>query len=571
MKLRIKKEQAKLLGYPVLKQFGVNDYDFPERITNIDLGEHHIDKIKTFLKILEAQKEKKKFGYMKSVVSRFISVMEGSKEDKMTGLELFKVALIKYLEKEEGHLIYMKSDPDIDEAFCYRITRIIYTEPSMYRPAETSMKLIYREFGNLLSTEVDWKHEQVQGKTIAQILMKKGIMLKTDELRKQYLESTKKFNSMKDEIGVQYIANGTGDDDTLDKDDEEEEEERSFSRWRETRDFKLVDSKVVIDVFLENEESKNSEKETDLGETFWSDPLQKELKDYEDDETPPEDYEINIEIPVHPYLVIFDLQRHKRLVTHYSYLKKYKYDEKLSEKLILPKNMKELIQALIEHKEGGFTDIIQGKTGGVIILLSGRAGTGKTLTAEVYAESKKKALYNVQASQLGIRPRFLEYKLMKVLNRASRWDAILLIDEADVYVRERGNDLIQNAIVGVFLRILEYHSSMLFMTTNRPDTVDDAIMSRCIARIDYEYPSKDDQKKIWRVLADTAEIKLSDEIINKFVEKHNEYSGRDIKNLLKLGNLKSIGEKKEITFEILDYVTKFNPTLIKVKDERTHS
>jgi DNA polymerase III delta prime subunit len=565
MKLKIKREQAKLLGYPVLKQFGVDDYDFPDRITTIDLAEHHMDKIKTFLKIIEAQKEKKKFWYIRSVITKFISVMEGSKEDKMTGLELFKVALIKYLEKEEGHLIYMKHDSNIDEALCYRITRITYTPPSMYRPAETSMKLIFRQFGSIHTTEISWKHEQVHGKTIGQILMKSGVFLRTDDLRKNYVEATKKFYVMSKEIGIQYIANGIGDDDTLDKEDDEEEEERGYYRWKETRDFKLVESKVVIDVFLESEQSKQSDKETDIGETFWSDPLAKELSDYEDDESPPENYETEIEIPVHPYLVIFDLQRHKRLVTHYTSLKKYKYDEKLSEKLILPKNIKELIQALIEHKEGGFADIIQGKTGGVIILLSGRAGTGKTLTAEVYAESKKKALYNVQASQLGIKPKLLEYRLMKVLRRASRWDAILLIDEADVYVRERGNDLIQNAIVGVFLRILEYHSSMLFMTTNRPDTVDDAIMSRCIARIDYEYPSKEDQEKIWRVLADTAKIKLGDEVIKRFVEKHNEYSGRDIKNLLKLGNLKSIGEKKEITYEILDYVTKFNPTLVKKK------
>jgi DNA polymerase III delta prime subunit len=565
MKLKIKKEQAKLLGYPVLKQFGVDKYDFAEYTQTIDLSRHHIDKVKTFLKILEQSQHKRKFAYLKNIVETYISVIEGvGKDKKMKGLELFKVALIKYLENEKGHLIYSKWDEDIDITLGYRITKISYTPPSAYQQAKTTMDLIYRKFGEIETTSEVWHHKEIAGKTLPEIMMKSRFFLGTDAIRKKYAEQTQKFVDMSKEIGVQYIGNGNSNDETNDRTDDEEEEERYYRHWRDRRDFKLQNSKVVVDVFVENEQSKDRDKDLDIGETFWSDPL-KEMEDFEDDDTPPEGYELDIEIPIHPFLVIFDLQRHKRLVCHYSYLKKYEYDEKIAEKLVLPKNMKDLIQALIEHKEGSFSDIIEGKTGGVIILLSGRAGTGKTLTAEVYAESKKRALYNVQASQLGIKPKFLEYRLMKVLKRAERWNAILLIDEADVYVRERGNDLIQNAIVGVFLRILEYHSSMLFMTTNRPDTVDDAIMSRCIARIDYEYPPKEDQIKIWRVLADTSNIEVSDEIIKRFVEKHNEYSGRDIKNLLKLGNLKAIGDKKKITYEVLDYVTKFNPTLVKKK------
>ena len=73
-----------------------------------------------------------------------------------------------------------------------------------------------------------------------------------------------------------------------------------------------------------------------------------------------------------------------------------------------------------------------------------------------FREASKKALYVVQCSQLGISAEQLEEKLSGVLERASRWGIILLIDEADVYIHERGNDLEQNAIVGVFLRLLEY-------------------------------------------------------------------------------------------------------------------
>ena len=92
--------------------------------------------------------------------------------------------------------------------------------------------------------------------------------------------------------------------------------------------------------------------------------------------------------------------------------------------------------------------------------------TSKTLTAEVLAEYKERPLYSIQCSQLGIDPETIEKNLAVVLQRANRWNAILLLDEADVYITKRGSSLQHNAIVGVFLRILEYAQCILIMTTN---------------------------------------------------------------------------------------------------------
>ena len=154
------------------------------------------------------------------------------------------------------------------------------------------------------------------------------------------------------------------------------------------------------------------------------------------------------------------------------------------------------------------------------------------------------------------------------MRRASRWNAFLLLDEAIVYFGERGNNLIQNAIVGVFLRVLEYHSSLMFLTTNRPEIVDDAIASRCIARIDYKYPSLDDQKKIWNVLSKTSNIQLTPEIINEIVSKHNKLSGRDIKNLLKLANLQAVSKDEKLSLAHVSYVIQFSPTMIEDEEKK---
>lgn len=140
------------------------------------------------------------------------------------------------------------------------------------------------------------------------------------------------------------------------------------------------------------------------------------------------------------------------------------------------------------------------------------------------------------------------------------WNAILLLDEADVYVMARGNDLTQNAIVGVFLRVLEYFNGVLFMTTNRSDMVDDAIASRCIARIDYPMPSPEDQRRIWHILSNVAECPISAEVIEEILLKHNNLSGRDIKNLIKLARAVSTATDKPITIDTVDFVKRFKPT-----------
>ncbi len=56
----------------------------------------------------------------------------------------------------------------------------------------------------------------------------------------------------------------------------------------------------------------------------------------------------------------------------------------------------------------------------------------------------------------------LENQLVKILDIAFKWKAVVLLDEADVYLEERDtNDLNRNAMTGVFLRQLEYYQGKL--------------------------------------------------------------------------------------------------------------
>ncbi len=164
----------------------------------------------------------------------------------------------------------------------------------------------------------------------------------------------------------------------------------------------------------------------------------------------------------------------------------------------------------------------------------------------------------MQCSQLGTDEEQIEKQLRLVLSRASRWGAILLIDEADVYVHERGSDIQQNAIVCVFLRVLERYRGVLFLTSNRVTIIDDAIMSRATAWIRYDYPTKEALADLWKVLSKQYQMELSPKAIEALIEKFPRVSGRNIKNLLKLSRMLVRGTKDRVlNVDLFEYVSKF--------------
>ena len=359
--------------------------------------------------------------------------------------------------------------------------------------------------------------------TMGQFLELKGLHLETDARIKSYEAEVEKFMTFCDEDGVQMSVTG-----------------KAFLQdgWSESG-FRNVEksgrpAKMVVDP------PEKDKGESSINCEFWDKSNEKLWQ-----------------LPVQPILECFDLEEHADYRVHINNAEAYVYDTEVGSKLVLPEDVKDFIEVLIEHSKNKFVDIVGGKEGGTIILLEGPPGTGKTLTAEVYSEVMERPLYKVQSSQLGTNPQTVEKQLKEVLQRAERWGAILLIDEADVYIHTRGDDIEQNAIVGVFLRVLEYYRGVLFMTTNRGVVVDDAIISRLTARFRYEEPSKTDQTKLWRILADQNSIKLDDAEIDRIVKTTPNLSGRDIKNLLKLAFVAEIRTGNPITSKTVSRVAKF--------------
>ena len=139
----------------------------------------------------------------------------------------------------------------------------------------------------------------------------------------------------------------------------------------------------------------------------------------------------------------------------------------------------------------------------------------------------------------------MEGALQRAFRIAKEWEAILLLDEADVFLSKRSSDnLEKNAFVSVFLRLLEYYQGILFLTTNRAEEFDSAFISRIHLIIDYDPLDDVRRSRIWRNLAGriSKDNSLGDEGF-KVLGQELDINGREIKNLLRTAS--SLAKQKE--------------------------
>ncbi|GME66133.1 AAA family ATPAse [Neofusicoccum parvum] len=201
---------------------------------------------------------------------------------------------------------------------------------------------------------------------------------------------------------------------------------------------------------------------------------------------------------------------------------------------------KVLITALVSNKIEAekATDLVAGKGTGLIVLLHGGPGTGKTLTAESVAEIAEKPLYRVTCGDIGTDPKEVESYLEKVFYLGKTWDCVVLLDEADVFLEQRSlEDLSRNALVSVFLRTLEYYTGILILTSNRVGTFDEAFKSRIQLALHYKPLTQRQREQIWanfiKRLQSLEEPVDGVEILSQ-VRRLSEYpmNGRQIRNAI---------------------------------------
>ncbi|CAN9272817.1 unnamed protein product [Alternaria alternata] len=230
--------------------------------------------------------------------------------------------------------------------------------------------------------------------------------------------------------------------------------------------------------------------------------------------------------------------------------------------LVLDGGKKELLKALVtahSEKSREFkTDFMDGKGKGLIMLLHGGPGTGKTLTAESIAELIQRPLYRITCGDIGTDAGSVEKYLESALYIGSTWDCVVLMDEADIFLEERRKmDFQRNALASVFLRILEYYDGILILTTNRVGTFDEAFKSRVQLALHYPPLDREGRWLVWRnfvqSLSEAGENINSEEISKKLdMLARHKLNGRQIRNTINTARQLARYKKEKLRYSHVD-------------------
>jgi len=533
--MNLKIRVSYLKGFPNRETFA--RFNSEEQLVSIAANEFTDEQLDTLVKRANENPDHRGARGLVQRIAAYRNVRSAPTGKAVGRLELLETALRATIEPTVNKwLFYDESD---GYALPYYVKSIQYNKATAYSEAHVDVNLKAVMRGKDEGRTLTFRKDDL-GEPVNVMLNEKGFYLETREAVEQFLGDVALYKARVSGTGTQYNAVGMGylfnARSYLGYDEIAMEREGSPTR------VVLDDESDDGEAHRSSRSSRHDETETSASTSYWTKKKSGERgKDEDEDE---DEDAMTVGLPVHPYVKVFDLDKHEFVLIHIRSLSPYIYDKSAADKLVLDDSTKDLVRILVDGAGEVMEDIVAGKTGGTIVISTGPPGTGKTLTAQVFSERIQRPLYVVQCSQLGTNEEAIETKLGDVLTRSTRWGAILLIDEADVYIRERGDDIQQNAIVGIFLRVLETYRGVLFLTSNRATIIDDAVLSRATAWVRYTLPTVEQLRRLWEVLSAQYQMPLTNDLVTDLVRTFPRISGRNVKNFLKLASRLGRGLKK---------------------------
>ncbi|RDL30841.1 uncharacterized protein BP5553_10186 [Venustampulla echinocandica] len=263
---------------------------------------------------------------------------------------------------------------------------------------------------------------------------------------------------------------------------------------------------------------------------------------------------------VSPLLKGYALKNKEWLFFYVNDIKSMVWNDDAYGHLVYPEEQKDLVLTFVDNHlrlKTRVDDVIMGKGQGLIMLLSGPPGTGKTLTAEAVADKTRRPLYYLQAEDLGTDAAHLGSKIKKVFEMATEWDAVILLDEADVFMAERDpGDIARNELVSIFLRELEYFRGIIFLTTNLYSTIDTAFRSRVHLHLVFSPLPFSSRLILWQKFLSRLDVPvvLGPQEMQEVAKW--ELNGREIKNVIKTARIWCVCKKFEMNLLRLESAIK---------------
>lgn len=169
------------------------------------------------------------------------------------------------------------------------------------------------------------------------------------------------------------------------------------------------------------------------------------------------------------------------------------------------------------------------------MLFSGPPGTGKTMAAQIAAGELGLELYKVDlAAVVSKYVGETEKNLNEIFREASRSQAVLFFDEADVLFGKRtemkdAHDKYNNMEAAYLLQKMEEYTGVSILATNFLQNFDEAFKRRLKFIIEFPLPGVEARRLLWRAVF-PVQTPLEAEIDWEFLAAQFELSGSSIKN-----------------------------------------
>jgi AAA+ superfamily predicted ATPase len=168
---------------------------------------------------------------------------------------------------------------------------------------------------------------------------------------------------------------------------------------------------------------------------------------------------------------------------------------------------------------------------GLTVLFAGGPGLGKTASAEALAHELGKPLLTVNYAEVqNCYVGETEKNICRIFKEAAEADAVLFWDEADamLYRRDLSNRSWENREVNVLLQELERFEGVCIMASNRKMAFDEALERRIMVKVEFERPSAELRRQIWRKRLPSRMLLSPDVNIDQLAEA--DLTGGEIKN-----------------------------------------
>lgn len=192
----------------------------------------------------------------------------------------------------------------------------------------------------------------------------------------------------------------------------------------------------------------------------------------------------------------FDLERKSWGLFDVDEVEPIKFNENAWKHIVLDESSKDVIEGVVGAFDFGKEAVADEEQTGLVILLHGPSGTGKTATVEAIAEHFKRPLYSLAICSLPLDVTLLVDTLTSRLDAARSWNAIVLIEAGDILMQTQRHEPImeEHVRISTIFEFFEQHRCIVFVTARAPCT---AYMSHFAMTIQYPELDGDSRQTMW--------------------------------------------------------------------------